>query len=51
MEYVTNGSEDGSYQPVKEHWEGTAEISAEFAASFGASSHAKRTALLNDSGK
>lgn len=46
MEYVTHLREDGSYQPLKEHLEGTAELSAEFAASFGSSSHAKRTALL-----
>lgn len=51
MEYVTHLREDGSYQPLKEHLEGTAELSAEFAASFGSSSHAKRTALLHDIGK
>lgn len=51
MEYVTHLREDGSYQPLKEHLEGTAELSAEFAASFGLSSHAKRTALLHDIGK
>ena len=38
-------------RPLKEHLEGTAELSAEFAASFGSSSHAKRTALLHDIGK
>lgn len=51
MEYVTHLREDGSYQPLKEHLEGTAELSAEFAASFGSSSHAERTALLHDIGK
>lgn len=51
MEYVTHLREDGSYQPLKEHLEGTAKLSAEFAASFGSSSHAKRTALLHDIGK
>lgn len=51
MEYVTHLREDGSYQPLKEHLEGTAELSAEFTASFGLSSHAKRTALLHDIGK
>ena len=43
MEYVTHLREDGSYQPLKEHLEGTATRSAKFAASFGASSHAERT--------
>ena len=51
MEYVTHLREDGSYQPLKEHLEGTATRSAKFAASFGASSHAERTALLHDIGK
>lgn len=51
MEYVTHLREDGSYQPLKEHLEGTAKRSAKFAASFGASSHAERTALLHDIGK
>lgn len=51
MEYVTHLREDGSYQPLKEHLEGTATRSAKFAASFGSSSHAERTALLHDIGK
>ena len=51
MEYVTHLREDGSYQPLKEHLEGTATRSAKFAASFGASFHAERTALLHDIGK
>ena len=51
MEYVTHLREDGSYQLLKEHLESTAKHSAKFAASFGASSHAKRTALLHDIGK
>lgn len=51
MEYVTHLREDGSYQPLKEHLEGTAKRSAKFATSFGASSHAERTALLHDIGK
>lgn len=51
MEYVTHLREDGSYQPLKEHLEGTAKRSAKFAASFGASFHAERTALLHDIGK
>ena len=51
MEYVSHLREDGSYQPLKEHLEGTATRSAKFAASFGASSHAERTALLHDIGK
>ena len=50
MEYVTHLREDGSYQPLKEHLEGTATRSAKFAASFGASFHAERTALLHDIG-
>ena len=48
MEYVTHLREDGSYQLLKEHLEGTATRSAKFAASFGSSSHAERTALLHD---
>lgn len=51
MEYVTHLREDGHYQPLKEHLEGTATRSAKFAASFGASFHAERTALLHDIGK
>lgn len=51
MEYVTHLREDGSYQLLKEHLEGTATRSAKFAASFGASFHAERTALLHDIGK
>ena len=51
MEYVTHLREDGSYQLLKEHLEGTATRSAKFAASFGSSSHAERTALLHDIGK
>lgn len=51
MEYVTHLREDGSYQPLKEHLEGTATRSAKFSASFGSSSHAERTALLHDIGK
>ena len=47
MEYVTHLREDGSYQLLKEHLEGTAMRSAKFAASFGASFHAERTALLH----
>lgn len=51
MEYVTHLREDGSYQLLKEHLEGTAKRSAKFAASFGVSFHAERTALLHDIGK
>lgn len=49
--YVTHKRDDGEYQELLSHLQGVAERAASFAATFGASEHARRTGLLHDVGK
>ena len=51
MNYVTHKREDGCYQALRDHIEGVAERSAEFARAFDAGEHARRAGLLHDIGK
>ena len=49
--YLAHRAEDGRVQTVQEHLEGTAELCARFASSFGASEKGCLIGLAHDIGK
>lgn len=49
--YIGHKSEDGRWQPLREHLQGVAELAKGFAQPFLAGDHAARTGLLHDAGK
>lgn len=51
MAFLTHRREDDTYQLLSDHIHGVAKKASEFAAPFGAHSHAERVGLLHDIGK
>lgn len=49
--YVAHSREDGIYQPLKAHLEGTADLAAAFAGAFGAEAWGRAVGLCHDLGK
>ena len=51
MSYLAHIAQDGRQQTVSEHLNGTAELCADFAATFGAEDQGRLTGLAHDLGK
>ena len=51
IEYVTHKRDDGSFQLLKEHLRGVAELSEKFAEDIGSPCEGRRTGMLHDIGK